>query len=88
MPHLADSRYATLRLLVALALMTIGSSAMYVVAVVLPSVQADFNVGRADASLPLTTDDFIRANYSLTGTGAPSRSRCRARAPGHRGRMV
>jgi len=40
--------------MVTLALMTIGSSAMYVVAVVLPSVQAEFGVARADASLPYT----------------------------------
>jgi MFS family permease len=49
-----DSRYAAFRLAVTLALMTIGSSAMYVVAVVLPSVQAEFGVARADASLPYT----------------------------------
>ncbi|MBV9889491.1 MAG: MFS transporter [Rhizobacter sp.] len=52
--HAADSRYAWTRLVVALALMTIGSSAMYVVAVVLPSVQAEFGSARADASLPYT----------------------------------
>ena len=34
--------------------MTIGSGAMYVVAVVLPAVQAEFGVARADASLPYT----------------------------------
>ncbi|MEP7085394.1 MAG: MFS transporter, partial [Betaproteobacteria bacterium] len=34
--------------------MTIGASGMYVVAVVLPTVQADFGVARADASLPYT----------------------------------
>ena len=50
----ADSRQAWVRLAVALVLMTIGSSAMYVVAVVLPSVQAEFGVARADASLPYT----------------------------------
>jgi MFS family permease len=50
----ADSRYAWTRLVVSLALMTIGSSGMYVVAVVLPSVQAEFGVARADASLPYT----------------------------------
>jgi MFS family permease len=38
----------------ALALMTIGSGGMYLVAVVLPSVQAEFGVARADASLPYT----------------------------------
>jgi MFS family permease len=52
--HAVDSRYAWARLVVALLLMTIGSSAMYVVAVVLPSVQAEFGVARADASLPYT----------------------------------
>jgi len=40
--------------MITLALMTIGSSGMYVVAVVLPSVQAEFGVARADASLPYT----------------------------------
>src|SRR5947207_4428631 len=52
--HLPDSRYAAMRLAVALALMTIGSNAMYVIAVVLPAVQAEFGVARADASLPYT----------------------------------
>ena len=50
----ADSRFAWTRLAVTLALMTIGSSAMYVVSVVLPAVQAEFGVARADASLPYT----------------------------------
>ena len=49
-----DSPYAWARLAVAVALMTVGSSAMYVVAVVLPSVQAEFGSARADASLPYT----------------------------------
>jgi MFS family permease len=50
----ADSRYANLRLLATLALMTVGSAGMYVVAVLLPSVQAEFGVARAEASLPYT----------------------------------
>ncbi len=54
MPHTVDSRYAWMRLIVTLALMTIGSGGMYVVSVVLPSVQAEFGVARADASLPYT----------------------------------
>jgi MFS family permease len=49
-----DSRYAALRLLITLALMTISGSGMYVVAVVLPAVQAEFGVPRADASIPYT----------------------------------
>jgi MFS family permease len=52
--HEADSRYAWMRLMVTLALMTIGSGSMYVVAVVLPPVQAEFGIARADASLPYT----------------------------------
>jgi MFS family permease len=43
-----------MRLLVALVLMTVGASGMYVVAVVLPAVQAEFGVARADASMPYT----------------------------------
>ncbi|MGI9025638.1 MAG: MFS transporter [Burkholderiaceae bacterium] len=54
MNHLADSRYAWLRLLATLGLMTIGSGAMYIVVVVLPPVQAEFGIARADASLPYT----------------------------------
>jgi len=52
--HAADSRYAWTRLVVTLVLMTIGSGAMYIVAVVLPAVQAEFGIARADASLPYT----------------------------------
>jgi len=52
--HQVDSRYAWMRLFVVLLLMTIGSGAMYVIAVVLPPVQAEFGVARADASLPYT----------------------------------
>jgi MFS family permease len=53
-PYGPDSRYAWLRLCVALALMTIGASGMYVVSVVIPAVQADFGVDRSTASLPYT----------------------------------
>jgi len=50
----ADSRYAWTRLWFALALMTIGGSGMYSMAVVLPPLQAEFGIARADASLPFT----------------------------------
>jgi len=60
----ADSRYAWTRLLATLALMTIGSSAMYVVAVVLPAVQLEFGVVRADASLPYT---LMMVGFGLGG---------------------
>jgi MFS family permease len=49
-----DSRYAWLRLCVAVLLMTIGASGMYVVGVVLPEVQAEFAVSRSAASMPYT----------------------------------
>jgi MFS family permease len=54
MPSEIDSRYAWGRLVVALALSTIGGVGMWSVVVALPSVQADFGVARADASLPYT----------------------------------
>ncbi len=50
----AESTYAWTRLLVSLALMTIGNSGMYTVTVVLPRLQSEFGVTRADASLPYT----------------------------------
>lgn len=53
-PSLIDSRTAAWRLLTVLGLVTLGNSGMYVVAVVLPEVQAKFGVSRADASLPYT----------------------------------
>jgi MFS family permease len=46
-----DSRYAAFRLGVAVLIMTLGASVMYVVPVVLPAVQAEFGVSRADAAL-------------------------------------
>ncbi len=49
-----ESAYAWWRLMASLALMTVGGAGMYAVTVVLPAVQADFGVDRADASLPYT----------------------------------
>jgi MFS family permease len=46
------SPYAWARLGVALLLGTIGGSSMYIVVVILPAVQTEFGVSRADASLP------------------------------------
>lgn len=53
-PRLIDSRYAAYRLLIVLAIATMGNSGMYVLSVVLPQVQGEFGVSRADASLPYT----------------------------------
>jgi MFS family permease len=49
-----ESPYAWWRLVVSLALMTLGGVGMYSVTVVLPRIQADFGVDRGDASLPYT----------------------------------
>ncbi|MCA3217382.1 MAG: MFS transporter [Burkholderiales bacterium] len=62
--HGVDSRYAWGRLGAVLALMTIGSSPMYVISVVLPVVQADFGVARAGASLPYT---LLMVGFGLGG---------------------
>ncbi|MFO7746986.1 MAG: MFS transporter [Orrella sp.] len=52
--ELIDSRYALWRLIVSLLIMLMGSSCMFAVAVVLPQVQAEFDISRAQASLPYT----------------------------------
>lgn len=62
---LIDSGYAFRRLLTTLAIMTMGSSCMYVVAVVLPEVQAEFGVSRSDASLPYT---LLAIGFGVGGT--------------------
>ncbi len=49
-----DSSYAWLRLCFALALGTMGGIGMWSVVVVLPAVQADFGISRADASFAYT----------------------------------
>jgi MFS family permease len=49
-----ESLYACVRLVAALALMTIGGSGMYGMAVALAPVQAEFGAARGEASLPYT----------------------------------
>jgi MFS family permease len=49
-----DSRVAWTRLVVALALSTLGNVGMWSVVVALPAVQAEFGVARGTASLPYT----------------------------------
>ena len=53
-PSVIDSRQAAWRLMVSLGLVVLGNSSMYVVSVVLPTVQAEFGIDRASASLPYT----------------------------------
>jgi MFS family permease len=50
----ADSRQAWLRLAVAVALSTLGGVGMWSFMVALPAIQADFAIGRGEASLPFT----------------------------------
>ena len=55
---LIDSRYAWMRLAVSMALGTVGSIGFWGVVVILPAVQAEFAVDRADASIPYTLTMF------------------------------
>jgi len=52
--HGIDSAYAWTRLFVAVLLSTIGGVGMWSVVVVLPAVQGEFGIARADAALPYT----------------------------------
>jgi MFS family permease len=60
-----DSPYAWMRLGVAVALSTIGGVGMWSFPVALPTVQADFAILRAEASLPFT---LTMAGFALGGT--------------------
>ena len=60
----ADSLYAWLRLGIALLVSTIAGVGMWSVVVVLPAVQAEFGIARADASLPYT---LTMIGYGLGG---------------------
>ncbi len=53
-PGVADPPQAWFRLAVSVVLGTVGSIGMWSVVVILPAVQAEFDVDRADASLPYT----------------------------------
>src|SRR5260370_1669008 len=49
-----ETSYSWIRLVVSITLSTLGCVGMWSLVVALPAVQADFNVPRADASLPYT----------------------------------
>lgn len=49
-----DSSYAVIRLLFTILLMIIGACGMYTIPVVMPAVEAEFAVARADAAMPYT----------------------------------
>jgi MFS family permease len=53
-PPVPDSRASWLRLAVSLAIGAIGNVGMWAIVVILPAVQAEFDVDRAGASLPYT----------------------------------
>ena len=49
-----DTRYSWLRLGITLLIATVGNVGMWAIVVVMPAVEAEFGVARADASLPYT----------------------------------
>lgn len=49
-----DSRYAWFRLAVSLLIATVGNVGMWAIVVVMPDIQTEFGIDRADASLPYT----------------------------------
>ncbi|MCZ0812621.1 MFS transporter [Roseovarius sp. EGI FJ00037] len=49
-----DSRHAWARLAISLLIATIGNVGMWAIIVIMPAVQAEFGIDRADASLPYT----------------------------------
>lgn len=57
-----DSRYAWTRLAISLLIATVGNVGMWAIIVVMPAMQAEFGVERADASLPYT---FTMIGFAL-----------------------
>ena len=53
-PYAPDGTYAWFRLAISILLSTLGGAGIWAVVVVLPAVQADFGVDRADASISYT----------------------------------
>ena len=66
-PNPIDGREAWFRLLVSVMLATIGCAGMWIVVVILPTVQAEFGTNRADASLPFTLMTFGFAFGNVVG---------------------
>jgi MFS family permease len=62
-----DGRYSWTRLAISMVLATVGSAGMWTVTLVLPAVEAEFGVTRADASLAYTTTmlGFAFGNVAL-----------------------
>ncbi|EAV40623.1 probable oxalate/formate antiporter [Stappia aggregata IAM 12614] len=66
-PYAQDGPYAWFRLAISILLSTLGGAGMWAVVIVLPAVQSDFGIDRADASLPYTATmfGFAAGNYLL-----------------------
>jgi MFS family permease len=62
-----DSSYSWLRLVISLMIAIVGNAGMWVIILVLPSVQSEFGVDRASASLPftLTMLGFALGNFYM-----------------------
>ena len=76
---MTDTPYAAARLVVTLALMTVGACGMYIVPVVLPAVQAEFGVARADASMPYS---LLMIGFGIGGIDhGPARRPLRRHGP-------
>ncbi|RKF13494.1 MFS transporter [Roseovarius spongiae] len=57
-----DSRYSWLRLAISLLIATVGNVGMWAIVIVMPAVQAEFGLDRAEASLPYT---MLMVGYAL-----------------------
>jgi len=66
-PNPIDGREAWFRVLVSVMLATVGCAGMWIVVVILPTVQAEFGVSRADAVLPFTFMTFGFALGNVVG---------------------
>lgn len=66
-PYVQDGPYAWFRLAICVLLSTLGGAGMWAVVIVLPDLQADFGIDRAEASLPYTATmmGFAAGNYIL-----------------------
>ncbi len=53
-PDFLDSKYSWTRLLISMVLATVGSVGMWSIIVIMPKIQSEFGVDRAEASLPFT----------------------------------
>ena len=62
-----DSRYAWARLGVSLLIATVGNVGMWSIIVVMPAMQAEFGIDRADAALPytMTMVGFALGNFGI-----------------------